>query len=64
VEAALVRSAIHRFGDHREEVSGRKLSRSANAGASEERSMRSVLLWLLGVPLSVIILIALFTHHA
>jgi hypothetical protein len=33
------------------------------AGAKESETMRSILLWLIGIPIPIILLIALCTHH-
>ena len=59
-------SLMQTFGERRgfrreqDEGGGRLLSVRLNA---EEAKMRSVILWLIGIPIPIILLIALFTHH-
>ena len=36
---------------------------AARAGKKEAEVMRSMLLWLIGVPIPIILLLALCTHH-
>jgi hypothetical protein len=36
---------------------------SPRAGSKELQAMRSILLWLIGVPIPIILLLALCTHH-
>jgi hypothetical protein len=38
-------------------------SRSCLGAGPKERPMRSVILWLIGIPIPIILLIALCTHH-
>jgi hypothetical protein len=35
----------------------------ARAGKKETEVMRSILLWLIGIPIPIILLLALCTHH-